>query len=96
MRDFDNFINILDKIVTTEEFTTVAKKALFSVETTPDEISLILSRFEVCDLFDVDLLKDLINNLYEQHKLIVVVDAIVSFVLNILEQIQDSINGLII
>lgn len=60
MRDFDNFINILDKFVTTEEFTTVAKKALFSVETTPEEISLILSRYEVCDLFDIDLLKDLI------------------------------------
>ena len=96
MRDFDNFINILDKIVTTEEFTTVAKKALFSVETTPDEISLILSRFEVCDLFDVDLLKDLINNLYEQHKLIALVDSIGSLVSNIIEQIQDSINGLII
>lgn len=96
MRDFDNFINVLDKIVTTEEFTTVAKKALFSLETTPDEISLILSRYEVCDLFDIDLLKDLINNLYEQHKLIALVDSIVSLVSNIIEQIQDSINCLII
>lgn len=96
MRDFDNFINILDKIVTTEEFTTVAKKALFSLETTPDEISLILSRYEVRDLFDINLLNDLINNLYEQHKLVALVDAIVSLVTNILEQIQDSINGLII
>lgn len=96
MRDFDNFINILDKIVTTEEFTTVAKKALFSLETTPDEISLILSRYEVCDLFDIDLLKDLINSLYEQHKLIALVDSIVSLVSNIIEQIQDSINRLII
>lgn len=96
MRDFDNFINILDKFVTTEEFTTVAKKALFSVETTPEEVSLILSRYEVCDLFDIDLLKDLINNLYEQHKLIALVDSIGSLVSNITEQIQDSINGLII
>ncbi|WP_251620988.1 hypothetical protein [Odoribacter lunatus] len=96
MRDFDNFTNIIDKIVTREEFTTVAKKALFSVDTTPDEISLILSRYEVCDLFDINLLNDLINNLYEQHKLIALVDAIVSLVPNIFEQIQDSINGLII
>ncbi len=96
MRDFDNFTNIIDKIVTTEEFTTVAKKALFSVETTPEEISLILSRYEVCDLFDIDLLKDLINNLCEQHKLIALVDSIGSLVSNIIEQIQDSINGLII
>lgn len=96
MRDFDNFINILDKIVSTEELTTVVKKALFSVETTPDEISLILSRYEVCDLFDIYLLKELINNLYEQHKLVTLVDTIVSLVSNIIEQIQDSINGLII
>lgn len=96
MRDFDNFTNILDKIVTGEEFTTVAKKALFSVDTTIYEISLILSRYEVWDFFDINLLNDLINNLYEQHKLIALVDAIVSLVSNIFEQIQGSINGLII
>ena len=96
MRDFDNFINILDKIVTTEEFTTVAKKALFSLETTPDEISFILSRYEVCDLFDINLLNDLIDNLYEHNKLIALVDVIVTLVSNILEQIQNSINSLII
>ena len=96
MRDFDNFTNIIDKIVTREEFSTVAKKALFSVDTTPDEISLILSSYEVLDLFDINLLNDLINNLYEQHKLIALVDAIVSLVPKIFEQIQDSINGLII
>lgn len=47
-------------------------------------------------MFDIDLLKDLINNLYEQHKLIALVDSIVSLVSNIIEQIQDSINCLII
>lgn len=96
MRDFDNFMNILDKIVSPEEFITVVKKALFSIETTPNEISLILSRYEVCDLFDINLLKELINIFYEQHKLVTLVDTIVSLVSNILEQIQVSINGLII
>ena len=92
MRDFDNFTNIIDKIVTREEFSTVAKKALFSVDTTPDEISLILSNYEVLDLFDINLLNDLINNLYEQHKLIALVDAIVSLVPKIFEQIQEYLN----
>jgi len=96
MREFDNFTNILDKIVSREEFATVVKRALFSADTTPEEISLILSRFEVHDLFDVNLLKDLIRNLSKHQKLIVLIDAIVSLVSVIFDQIQDSINDLII
>lgn len=96
MREFDNFTNILDKIVSREEFTTVVKRALFSADTTPEEISLILSRFEVHDLFDVNLLKDLIRSLSKHQKLILLIDAIVSLVSVIFDQIQDSINGLII
>ncbi len=96
MRDFDNFINILDKVVSTEVFASAAKKALFSAETTTDEISIILLRYEVRDLFDFNLLKDLIDNLSIQHRILALVDSIVSLVSDIFEQIQDSIIGLII
>lgn len=96
MREFDIFINILDRIVSREEFTDVVKRALFSVDTTPEEISLILSRFEVRDLFEINLLNDLINSLSEQQKLIALIDGIVSLVSNILDHIQDSIIDLII
>lgn len=96
MRDFDRFTHILNKIVAAEEFANIAKKALFSLETTADEISLILDRFEVQDLFEINLLTDLIDNLSKQHKLIELVDAFVSLITNIFDQIQDSINSLII
>lgn len=96
MREFDNFINILDRIVSMEEFTNVVKRALFSGDTTPEEISLILSRFEVRALFEINLLNDLINSLSEQQKLIASIDGIVSLISNILDHIQDSIIDLII
>lgn len=96
MRDFDNFKNILDKIVTKEEFAKVVKNDLFCIDTTPDEISLILSRYEVRDLVEINLLKELINNLSEQNKLIGSIDTIVSLVSNIIEQLQDSIIDLMI
>lgn len=96
MRKFDNFTYIIDNIVTKEEFANVVKEALFSIDTTPDEISLILSRYEVRDLVEINLLKELINNLSEQNKLIGLIDVIVSLVSNILEQLQDSIIDLMI
>ncbi len=96
MRDFDKFTNSLDKFVTTKEFANAAKKALFSADTTPDEISLILSKFEVRDLFDISLLKELISGLSEQHKLLALIDPIVSLVSDIHEQIQDSLVRLIV
>ena len=95
MREFENFTNIIDRIVTKEEFTDIVKKALFSIDTTPDEISLILSRYEVRDLFEIILLKNLIDSLSEQQKLIGLIDTIVSLVSDILDQIQDSIVDLI-
>ena len=95
MRDFDKFTNNLDKVITTEEFANSAKKALFSADTTPDEISLILSKYEVRDLFEINLLKDLISSLSEQHKLLTLIDTIVSLVSDIYGQIQDSLTGLI-
>lgn len=95
MRDFDKFTNGLDKVVTTEEFANSAKKALFSADTTSDEISLILSKYKVRDLFEINLIKDLISSLSEQHKLLALIDTIVSLVSDIYGQIQDSLTGLI-
>lgn len=96
MRAFDNFLNILDKIVTVDDFTNNVKDALFGKDTTPEEISIILERFEVRDLFDDRLLKELINNLSKQQKLIASIEAINSLVSSISEHISSSINSLII
>ena len=95
MRDFDKFTNVLDKFVITEEFANTAKNALFSADTTPDEISFILSKYEVRDLLEIGLLKDLISSLSEQHKLLALIETIVSLVSDIHEQIQDSLIRLI-
>lgn len=96
MHEFEDFLDSLNKIVSQEEFTDIVLKALFSSEATPDEIAQILSRYEVQALFDIDLLKKLIDNLISDYKLIPVVDTIVSLVIDIYDCIQDYIINFIV
>ena len=91
MRDFDKFNKIISTGSTREEFVNIAKKALFSSETTSDEISVMLKRYDIQEFFDITSLKNFINELTIQRKILPLLESLQVFIQNIyLEQEENE------